>query len=122
MRKSYDEIHRVLAYCARPPDGLVHGGATTWLPAADQPAPSPASADLIARAMEGRDGPLYVVAIGAPTNVASALLIAPEILPRIVVVWLGGNASCHHIACGIVGMARMSRWSSAHNQRTRRGE
>jgi len=93
MRKSYDEIRRVLSYCARSPDGFVYQGATAWLPDADQPAPSPAATDLIGRAMEERDGPLYVVAIGAPTNVASALLTAPEILPHIVVVWLGGNAS-----------------------------
>ena len=37
------------------------------------------------------DDPLYVVAIGAITNVASAMLIEPEIIRRIVVVWLGGN-------------------------------
>ena len=35
--------------------------------------------------------PLYVVAVGAITNVASAILIAPEIIERIVIVWLGGN-------------------------------
>lgn len=35
---------------------------------------------------------MYVVAIGAITNVASAILMAPEIIEKIVVVWLGGNA------------------------------
>ena len=35
--------------------------------------------------------PLYVTAIGAITNVASALLLAPELVDRIVVVWLGGR-------------------------------
>jgi inosine-uridine nucleoside N-ribohydrolase len=38
------------------------------------------------------ENPLYVVAIGAITNIASALLLKPEIADRIVVVWLGGNA------------------------------
>ena len=38
------------------------------------------------------DKPLYVVAIGAITNVASALLMDPEIADNIVVVWLGGHA------------------------------
>ena len=38
--------------------------------------------------------PLYVVAIGAITNVASAILSDPSIVDRIVVVWLGANA--HH--------------------------
>lgn len=40
------------------------------------------------------DKPLYVLAIGAITNVASALLIEPRIAEKIVLVWLGGNA--HH--------------------------
>jgi len=35
--------------------------------------------------------PLYVAAIGAITNVASAILLEPEIIRRIVVVWLGGQ-------------------------------
>ena len=46
---------------------------------------------MIKRANSG-PGPLYVVAIGAITNVASALLLAPEIAGRMVVVWLGGHA------------------------------
>ena len=33
-----------------------------------------------------------MVAIGAPTNVASALLADPALAGRIVVVWLGGHA------------------------------
>jgi inosine-uridine nucleoside N-ribohydrolase len=46
--------------------------------------------------MAQRDTLLYVVAIGAITNVASALLMAPQIVNRIVVVWLGGNLSSWH--------------------------
>ena len=33
-----------------------------------------------------------MVAIGAITNVASAILMEPEIIKKIVIVWLGGNA------------------------------
>ena len=40
------------------------------------------------------DDPLYVVAIGAITNVAAALLLEPDLVRKIVVVWLGGNT--HH--------------------------
>jgi purine nucleosidase len=35
---------------------------------------------------------LYVTAIGAITNVASAILMEPRIIERIVVVWLGGHS------------------------------
>ncbi len=38
------------------------------------------------------DSLLYVATIGAITNVASAILMEPEIITRIVVVWLGGHA------------------------------
>jgi inosine-uridine nucleoside N-ribohydrolase len=93
MLRSYEEILRVLERLGRPHDGFAFRGSTSWLPAAGQPVPSPAVDDLIARALAPRDGPLYVVAIGAPTNVASALLTAPEIATRIVVVWLGGNST-----------------------------
>ena len=54
---------------------------------------SPAAEDLAKRAMDYTpEKPLYVVAIGAITNVASALLLKPEIRDCIVLVWLGGNA------------------------------
>ncbi len=91
MLKSYDEILRVLDRLGRSPEAFVFHGSRNWLPADDRPVSSPAVDDLIARARAERDGPLYVVAIGAITNVASAILAAPEIIDRIVVVWLGGH-------------------------------
>jgi inosine-uridine nucleoside N-ribohydrolase len=93
MCRSYEEILRVLDRLGRSQQGQVFKGAGRWLPAADQAVRSPAADDLIARALQERDRPLYVVAIGAPTNIASALLLAPELASRIVVVWLGGNSS-----------------------------
>jgi inosine-uridine nucleoside N-ribohydrolase len=97
MLRSYEEIGRVLERLGRRPDGLVYQGARAWLPALGQPVPSAATDDLIARARAGGDGPLYVVAIGAITNIASALLAAPDIAERIVVVWLGGQPiGWHH--------------------------
>ena len=47
MLRSYAEIGRVLDRLGRAPDGLVHQGSTTWLPALDQPVPSAAVDDLI---------------------------------------------------------------------------
>jgi len=91
MERSYEEIVRVLERMGRSPDGLVHRGARGYLPAAGEPVPSPAAEDLVARARAAREGPLYVLAVGAITNVASALLLAPEIIERVVVVWLGGQ-------------------------------
>ena len=45
-------------------------------------------ADLIKRAEESTvDDPLFVVSLAAPTNVATALLLAPHIVGKIVVAW-----------------------------------
>ena len=37
--------------------------------------------------------PLYVLAIGAPTNICSALKMRPDIATKIVVIWLGGKVT-----------------------------
>jgi purine nucleosidase len=97
MLRSYDEIHRVLRRLPQHRPVPVHPGARSWLPEPKGPVPSPAAADLVERASTG-DEPLFVVAIGAPTNVASALLMEPGIADRVVVVWLGGNPGSWHRA------------------------
>ena len=90
MQKSYDEILCLLKQLDVSPDGFVHKGSTQFLARPEDPAQSDAANDLIARAHQS-DEPLYVVAIGAITNVASALIIDPSIVEKIVVVWLGGQ-------------------------------
>jgi hypothetical protein len=96
MEKSYEEILRLLERLRVNPDGLVYRGSTGYLTSAPGPHRSEAALDLVERAMRSpEDDPLYVVAIGAITNVASALLIEPEIARKIVVVWLGGQP--HHL-------------------------
>jgi purine nucleosidase len=97
MLQSYQELRRLLGLLPSACDTPVHEGARAWLGAADQPVPSPAAKDLVQRARGGVP-PLYVLAIGAPTNVASAMLLAPDIMERIVVVWLGGNPGSWHRA------------------------
>jgi hypothetical protein len=93
MEKSYDEIVRVLDKLGHHSNDLVFRGATSYLPADLRPPSNPAVDDLIRRALASpEDDPLYVVAIGAITNIAAAILIEPEIIKHIVVVWLGGNA------------------------------
>ena len=96
MEKSYAEIQRLLERLpasARPQSEYVLRGATAWLPDARTPVESEVTADLITRALASPlEDPLYVVAIGAITNIASALLLEPMIRERIVVLWLGGHA------------------------------
>jgi purine nucleosidase len=97
MLRSYDELHRLLDRLPQHLATPVLHGARSWLPGLDQPVSSPAAIDLVERAGQA-DEPLYVAAIGAPTNVASALLMQPAIADRIVVVWLGGNPRYWHRA------------------------
>ena len=94
MEKSYQEILRLLNRIDVRPENLVFRGSTQYLPDWEHPVQSDAATDLISKAMERGEGedPLYVVPIGAITNVASAILMEPEIIKRIVVVWLGGHA------------------------------
>lgn len=93
MEKSYQEILRLLGHLHIASDGYVFRGATSYLSDATTPVASEAALDLVERALASSpDDPLYVVAIGAPTNVASAILLEPKIMNNIVVVWLGGHA------------------------------
>lgn len=92
MEKSYHEIIRILKLMSRE-DIPVYRGSESYLPEAHTPVDSEAARNLVERAMASDPGdPLYVVAIGAITNIASAMLMEPRIIERIVVVWLGGHA------------------------------
>ena len=95
MEKSYREIMNVLTLLER--EDLkehVYRGSTEYLPSETEPVISNAAKDLAKRAMDyTEEHPLYVVAIAAITNVASALLLNPDIKNRIVLIWLGGNAT-----------------------------
>lgn len=94
MERSYQELLNLLKLAGKMEmASRVFRGATTYLPKEDTPVNSDAVMDLIAQAKHhSQDNPLYVLAIGAITNVASALLLAPEIAQNIVIVWLGGHA------------------------------
>lgn len=91
MEKSYTEILKVLGLMNETRD--VFKGSTSYLADENTPVISDAAKDLTERAKKySPENPLYVVAIGAITNVASALLMSPDIAENIVVVWLGGHA------------------------------
>ncbi len=91
MEKSHEEILRLLELMDVSAEGLVYRGSSAFLPSEDEAVESDAARDLIRRA-QASTGPLYVVALAALTNIASALLLDPGIRDKIVVVWLGGHA------------------------------
>ncbi|NWF84856.1 MAG: nucleoside hydrolase [Bryobacteraceae bacterium] len=91
MEKSYEEILRILKFLGRKSEGFAFRGSDSFLPGPGKPVDSPAARDVIDRAMKPRKAPLYVLTIGCPANVASAILMEPLIKEKIVVVWLGGT-------------------------------
>lgn len=98
MEKSRQEIEHILSLMNREDLlPLVYRGSTAYLPDEHTPVDSPAARRLVELARAHTpDEPLYVIAIAAITNVASALLLDPSIRDRVVVVWLGGHARHYH--------------------------
>lgn len=92
MEKSYQEILNVLKALEEEPSGFVFKGSAGFLKDKITPINSAAASHLIKLAHKKRKGLLYVIGIGALTNIASAILLDKSIIHHIVVVWLGGNA------------------------------
>ncbi len=93
MEKSYHEICKVLKLLDRE-DMLpaVYRGSDRYLPSETEPVESKAARQLIALSKAyTAERPLYVAALGAITNLASALLMDPSLAERIVIVWLGSH-------------------------------
>lgn len=90
---SYQEILRVYEKLNLDPDGLVFRGSPNYLTSLDEPIRSPSTEQIIERALAKSDQPLYVSAIGCITNVASALLIEPDIIKNMVVLWTSAYPS-----------------------------
>ncbi len=90
MEKSYDEILNIMKRMNRTGKYPVYKGSPEFLKDKKLPIVSDAAKDLVARAKAAPE-PVFVLTLGAPTNVASALLMAPEIKDKIIVVWLGGK-------------------------------
>lgn len=88
MQASYDELLKLFELLGEDSEGRVFKGSNGYLTDNGGPVESDAARDLIERAMSS-DEPLYVAAFGAPTNVASVLLLEPELVKKIVVIWLG---------------------------------
>lgn len=94
MEKSYKEILKILELADRTDLNIkTFKGSNCYLNNEKEAVISDAANEIVRLALEHTsDYPLYIVAIGAITNVASAILINPLICERIVIVWLGGNA------------------------------
>lgn len=92
MERSYQEILRLMKLMGRETEGVVFRGSDRYMGNKETPVESDAAENLIKLALEStKEDPLYVVAIGAPTNVSSAIIKEPKIMETIKVIWLGGT-------------------------------
>lgn len=94
MQRSLEVIQTAFEKAGLPHAGRVFAGATGYLRAGEPAPTNDAVEHLIALARaQPADEPLYVVAIGCPTNIAAALQRAPDLVERLVVVWTSGYPS-----------------------------
>ncbi len=90
MELSYEEILKLYELMDEDSTGKVFRGSSEYISDVGGAVDSDAARDLIKKAHEVEDT-LYVLSIGAITNVASAIMMDPEIIKKICVIWLGGQ-------------------------------
>lgn len=94
MEKSYNEILKLLDLMGKSElKSIVHKGSRNFLENEKMPQNSEA-AEFLANLAKcySPENPLYIVCIGAITNLASAMLKNPEMKETTVVIFLGGRA------------------------------
>ena len=90
-KASYDEIIKVMDLMGLKDQYPVKLGAPRALEDEKTPIDSDGARFIIEEAMKDDDRPLYIACQGAVTDVASALLMKPEIAERMTVIWIGGG-------------------------------
>lgn len=88
-KRSYDEIITILE--AMELEVPVFMGEKGKLSDITEKICSPAATFLIQEAMREDGKPLYVLCLGAITNIASAIRTCPDIIKRMTVIWIGGQ-------------------------------
>ncbi len=91
MEKSYHEIFKIMKLVDPQASIPAYRGSNAFLTDKNTPIQSPAAENIIHTVMNS-DEPVLIFSIGAITNVASAILMCPEIVERTAVIWLGGHA------------------------------
>ena len=91
MIKSYNEIGRIMKLVDPNANIPYYKGSDKFLTDKKIPVESEAADNIINTVMNSDDF-VYIVALGAITNVASAIIKCPEIVNKTAVIWLGGHA------------------------------
>jgi len=100
MEESYRLNQVLLSYLQKADEVVSNRGAEARLfDWGNKSQPSSASNFIINQAMQQEEGKLNVIALGALTNVASAILDQPEITDKIRLYWLG---SSYNFTTGVI--------------------
>lgn len=93
MEKSYNEIFNImkLTDAEKAKNIPVYRGSARFMSSKTDIVESDACNNIINTVMSS-EKPVIIVAVGAITNVASAIVKEPEIAKRSAVIWLGGHA------------------------------
>ena len=92
LKDSHDEVLLLLRLMGLEGKVRVVDGAAAAIPDMATPAPSGGAELIIAHALADDPRPLHVAFLGPLTDMASAILMAPEIASRNVrVIWIGGG-------------------------------
>lgn len=117
---SYDEIVKVMKLMGVEGEFPVYHGVTLPLEDASTPGQAEGVNFIVREALREDDRPLYIACQGTLTNVASALLLRPEIAGRMTVIWVGGgnypaggvefNLSMDIMAANVVFSSKVPLW------------
>ncbi len=90
---SRDEIFKVLSLMGIEDEykDKVFTGATGPIPDENTPIESEGARCIIEEAMKDDEHPLFAVFLGCLTDLASAILLKPEICERMTAIWIGGG-------------------------------
>lgn len=91
MMQSYYELETIFDLMDFPAENMIYKGAETAIPDKQTPVASEGAELIIREAMKEDDRPLYVIFLGAITDLASAYLMEPRIAKRLTAIWIGGG-------------------------------
>ncbi len=92
MLRSYRELEKIFDLMGFDKTDMIYKGAETALTDQLNPHESEGSELIIREALKEDERPLYVLFLGAITDLASAYLKEPRIAKRLTAIWIGGGA------------------------------
>lgn len=91
MEESYEECEKIVSLLGMTGDIPLYRGAQRAMTDERTAAVSEGAEFIIREAMKDDAMPLYVISLGAITDLASAYLMEPRIADRLTAIWIGGG-------------------------------